>query len=200
MSITEEAPVDPGPPPSTHVEILRWPADAGRRGALLEEGRPCLWLVAHGELLPSIGPNEDWVRLPADERDLHARLQHLRRPPRPTKLAPGAIRADEDGIVHWGEARAMLPAIEATILNHLGETPGRVVPRAELVELIWGDRPPSARALDSRLHTLRVRVEPLRLRIHTIRGQGFLLEARPPTTLPPAPGSDPPRSKQWSNS
>ena len=119
------------------------------------------------------------------------------------RLAPGEVRVDADGLLSFGPTRVVVPRIEATILNRLGASPERVVRRAELVDLVWPGCPPTVRALDSRIHTLRARVAPLGLQIHTIRARGFLLalRARPPASSrrpsPPPPG-DLRRSHRWS--
>ena len=76
---------DAAPYPLDEIELLRWPGDgpAGRRA-----GTPRLLLVSDGVLPPRLDAGEDWIRVPADERDLLARMQRLadefdrrRRPP-----------------------------------------------------------------------------------------------------------------------
>ena len=123
------------------------------------------------------------------------------RPPLDGRLRPGMVEVDEDGILLVDGRRAIIPPIEARILNELGRRPERVVTRTELTLEIWGSDDRSDRALDSRIHTLRGRIAPLGLTIHTIRGHGFLLAAEPPPpTFASASGSATPRSNPWSNS
>lgn len=162
------------------VAILRWPAEAHQREVLLAGGRPCLWILDEWELPPAPGPLEDWVRLPIDERDLHARVQRLAgRTSESSGLDPGEVHVDASGrLVHRGQ-RILVPPMEARILNRLAETPQQVVTRSELAELAWGDQARTARALDSRIHVLRTRVAAVGLAIHTIRGHGFLLAVAP---------------------
>lgn len=161
-------------------DVLRWPLDAAERPALRAARRPCLWLLELGELPPELDELEDWVRLPATPEAIHARTERLvARTLDAGRLRPGEVRVDADGIVAFGAGAAVVPPIEALILNRLGGSPDRVVRRAELVELLWSDAPRCQRAIDSRIHTLRARVEPLGLHIHTIRGQGFVLSRRP---------------------
>ena len=184
------------------VEILRWPAEAGRRRVALETGHACLWLLAQGELPPELGPREDWVREPSTDQEIEHRIHQLAGRPSPGRpLEPGEIHVDEDGILErWGEW-VTVPPIEAQILNRLGRSPERVVTRRELSEIVWCGDHRSARALDSRIHTLRGRLTPLHLTIHTIRGRGYLLAAQMPS--PPSPSAiepAPARSIQWSNS
>ena len=115
-------------------------------------------------------------------------------------LLPGEVLVDPDGLLTFGESRVIVPHIEAQILNRLGQNPGDVVGRTELTELIWRDDERSARAIDSRVHTLRGRIAPLGLTIHTIRGHGFLLAVEPEPPNDPAPERNAPRRYQWSNS
>ena len=61
------------------VEVLRWPAEAGRRAQLAARARPRVLLVEPGELPPPLDPEEDWVRLPVPARDLRARRARLAR-------------------------------------------------------------------------------------------------------------------------
>lgn len=124
-----------------------------------------------------------------------------RRPPLDGRLRPGMVGVDAGGIVEVDGRRAIVPPIEARILNELGRRPERVVTRTLLAQVVWGSDDRSDRALDSRIHTLRGRIAPLGLTIHTIRGHGFLLAAEPPP--PPfesASGPATPRSNPWSNS
>src|SRR5689334_98686 len=56
------------------AQLLRWPAEADRRGPA---DQPCLWLLPPGELPPLPKAGEDWIRMPADERDVAVRLRQL---------------------------------------------------------------------------------------------------------------------------
>lgn len=186
--------------PAPAVEVLRWPRDAGRRRALREEGRGRLWLLEPGELAPELEPLEDWARLPLDEVDLEARVERLAaRADSGVGLEPGEVRVGRDGLLDHRGARVVVPAVEAALLDLLGAHPGRVLLRDELLDAGWPDGHPSDRALDSRIHTLRVRLEPVGLVIHTIRGHGFLLAAAPDPARRFAPRAAARRSP-WSNS
>ena len=158
------------------VELLRWPADAARREELRREGRPRILLLGPNDLPPGLADHEDWVRVPVDERDLSARIQRLVHQARPVRdLQPGDIVVDENGLVRWQGHWVATPPIEADILRRLAETPGRMVARDELVALVWGAAPRQAHSLDSRIYTLRSRLQPVGLAVHTIRGRGFVL-------------------------
>ena len=57
------------------VVLVRWPHEAGRRSELTEQGVPRLLLVDE-EAEPPLPSDclEDWVRVPASEADVKARV------------------------------------------------------------------------------------------------------------------------------
>jgi hypothetical protein len=61
------------------AEVVRWPAEAGRRAELAAQGRPRVLLVEAGAVPPPLAPEEDWLRLPAPPADLRARRTRLAR-------------------------------------------------------------------------------------------------------------------------
>src|SRR5260221_101995 len=62
------------------VELVHWPRERQRREALAKAGVPRVLLVADGEVPPTrIGVGEDWIRVPADERDLFVRARRVSR-------------------------------------------------------------------------------------------------------------------------
>ena len=79
------------------VAVLHWPAQADEAEALAADGRPRLLLVAPDADPPvSRDPLCEWVRLPADERDVAARILLLTRrldppPERPRVDANGRL-------------------------------------------------------------------------------------------------------------
>lgn len=169
---------DVAPPPPT-TEILRWPADAERREDLRRRGRPRLLLLDPGAVPPArVDDMEDWTWTPTDERDLFARLNRLTLRARPRDLGPGDVEVTDDGDAVVGPHRIALPPAEARILRVLARPPGRLCSRPALEDAVWGARPHGPRALDSRLFTLRARLAPTGLAVHSIRGRGFVLGLR----------------------
>lgn len=163
------------------AEILRWPADAGRRDELRRHGRPRLLVLDPGAVPPArVDDLEDWVWTPTDERDLFARLHRLTSRSRPRDLDDVVVTAEGDVVV--GDHRVALPPAEARILGVLADPPGRVRSRPVLERAVWAGRPHGPRALDSRLFTLRARLVPVGLAIHSIRGRGFVLGPSVPST------------------
>ena len=183
------------------VEILRWPAEADQRAELVADGRPCLWVLDASELPPAVGPLEDWARATDDERDVASRVQRLAAlAPGGGALLPGDAQVDDDGLLHFGGQIIPVPPTEAILLDRLAATPERVVSREELGRLLWDDRPTNRSSLTSRIHTLRKRLRPVGLKIHAIRGHGFLLAADPVQPIEPAVVRDSPRRTSWSSS
>jgi DNA-binding response OmpR family regulator len=74
-----------------------------------------------------------------------------------------------------------LTAQEFRLLRHLAENAGRVLSRARLLESVWGMQfDPGTNMVDVYISYLRAKVDkgfdrPL---IHTMRGVGYVLEAR----------------------
>jgi len=160
------------------VEMLRWPGDAARRQDCAEQGIPCLLLLEEGVVPPVPGrPLEDWIRLPADELDLVARLRRLE-----SLANRGSERpvVDDEGVLHVGEAWSALSTAEASLARRLTAEFGRMVGRDELLAAL---HPPSAtaparrpRTLDLQICRLRRRLSEVGLIVSAVRGRGYVLE------------------------
>jgi hypothetical protein len=161
-------------PPVTPVELVHWPRDQAHRALLARRGVPCVLLVAADADLPvSIGPTEDWIRLPADEHDVGLRAQSLcwrlaRAAAEPPRIADGVV-------VHAGR-RAPLSATEAKALEILLDAAGSVVSRRHLEAAVWPEGRPSPRSLDALLYRLRRRVAAVNIQVLAARGQGFTVD------------------------
>lgn len=139
---------------------------------------PRLHLVAEGERPPRCGELEDWVRLPVDRDELLVRAERLLARAHPP--AAPTIDVDGDGVVRCGGQIAIVGPQEAALLRLLVASGGRLVARASLVEQLWPDGAPhDPRALDNRVKALRQHLRAVPVRIHTVRGRGFLLEVAP---------------------
>ncbi|HSI48554.1 MAG TPA: response regulator transcription factor [Ideonella sp.] len=86
----------------------------------------------------------------------------------------GARRAQVDGQpVH-------LSARECIVLQYLMLKTGQIVPRDQLAALVPGwDAATSANALELLISRLRTKIEPGGVRLRTVRGLGYLLDAAP---------------------
>jgi len=137
---------------------------------------PVLYLIDPGVLAPMTwGELEDWVRLPADASELYDRADRLLT--RAAEAGSARTLVDDDDILRVGGQLVPLSPLEAGLVRILLEEPGTLVPRHDLEARLWPSTdPPEARALDNRIKRLRRHLRGLPLRIHTVRGRGFLLE------------------------
>jgi DNA-binding response OmpR family regulator len=156
------------------VELVRWPRDEVLRTNLARAGVARLLLVAEDADPPEvIGVNEDWIRVPADERDLVQRAQRLGR--WVAHLASEQLVLDDDGIVQRGGVAAVLSELEARLLAQLLACPG-VASRQQLEQAVWRHGPPSPRSLDNLVFRLRGQLQRLGAAIRSVRGKGYLVE------------------------
>jgi DNA-binding response OmpR family regulator len=162
------------------VAVLHWPAQAQEAEVLAADGRPRLLLVA-ADADPPVVPDPlcEWVRLPADERDVAARILSLTRRLAP---APERPRVDPTGRLLFGKAWVALSPTEARLAAVLAENYETVVPESELGRRGWPAGTWGANALRVHLTRLRQRLAPLGLEVRAVRTQGFILQASPAGT------------------
>jgi DNA-binding response OmpR family regulator len=86
------------------------------------------------------------------------------------------VLVDDDDILRRGDAWVALSPIEARLARAFLEDCGRLLGRKTLGIAGWPDGVPNPRSVDSRIKSLRRRVAPLGLRIHSIRGRGYLAD------------------------
>jgi DNA-binding response OmpR family regulator len=80
--------------------------------------------------------------------------------------------------VMLGGAHVDLPASELALLETLAVRVGRVVSKQIIAERLGGGtNPPSDTAIEVCVHRLRRRLGPYGLKVRTLRGFGYLLEA-----------------------
>jgi DNA-binding response OmpR family regulator len=84
--------------------------------------------------------------------------------------------------VFRGDTEIRLTVREFDLLRYLAEHPGRVVGRTRLLEAVWDTRhDPGTNVVETYVSYLRTKIDkgfepPL---LHTVRGVGYVLEARP---------------------
>lgn len=117
---------------------------------------------------------EDWIRVPAGEVDLRARVEGLRR--RVEARFDPAPALDDHGVLRLGDRWVSLPPVEARLTAALLNRYGAVVPRDSLARAGWPAGAPGRNALDVHMLRLRRRLAPLALAIRTVRSRGYLLE------------------------
>ena len=155
---------------------MRWPVEATWRDELRREGRPRLLLLEDGADPPLAGPEdlEDWIRVPAGDVDLRARVEGLQR--RTEARVDPAPALDDDGVLRLGDRWVSLPPVEARLTGALLDRYGAVVSRDALARAGWPAGAPGRNALDVHMLRLRRRLSPLALAIRTVRSRGYLLE------------------------
>jgi DNA-binding response OmpR family regulator len=158
------------------VVLVRWPVEKVRRNELRKEGRPRLLLLEDGAPPPPIAADdfEDWIRVPAGEGDLRARVEGLRR--RVEARTDPAPVLDDDGVLRLADRWVSLPPVEARLTAALLDRYGAVVSRDALARAGWPAGAPGRNALDVHMLRLRRRLSPLALAIRTVRSRGYLLE------------------------
>ena len=161
------------------VELVHWPRDDALRRHLARAGVARLLLVERDAVPPSeVGVDEDWVRLPADERELWTRAERLSRL---SAALDRELPVLHDGrVLTHGAGTVVLSRGEAVAIRMLLDAVGTVVPRAVLEEALWPDGAPrSGRALDALIERLRRRLTGMHLCIRSARAKGFVIYLEP---------------------
>jgi DNA-binding response OmpR family regulator len=156
------------------VVLVRWPEEAAERDRLTESGIPRLLLVAPEADPPdTVDPLEDWIRLPADDRDVRARVGTLAaRAP----LDAPVPEIDGDGLLRFRGDWVSLSPVERSLASELVSRFGAVVGRDVLGRRAWPGGLPTRNALDVHMLRLRRRIAILGLEIRTVRSRGYLLQ------------------------
>jgi hypothetical protein len=158
------------------VTLLRWPEDVERADRVLEQ--PTLWLLSADAPPPDDWDAlTDWIRLPADPRDVRARVDVLLRKAR--AIPPPEV--DQYGVLRNAGRSVNLSPIEARMIEAFLAQPGTVLTRPQLGAAGWTDRAPNLRSVDSYVKSLRRRIAPLDLSIETVRRHGYMLHVEPPS-------------------
>lgn len=155
--------------------MVRWPEEAERLDGLRSAGRARLLLV-EGDCPPPVAIDrlEDWIRLPAPDLDLRARVDGLTRAA--VECALEHPQVDDDGLLRYSQEWVSLPPVEARLAAALVDRFGSVVSREALTRAAWTDgQAPGRNALDVHMSRLRRRIESMGLLITTVRSRGYLL-------------------------
>ncbi len=163
---------------SDGVVVVHWPEDAEHARELARIGIPRLLLVAADAEPPDGSELSDelsaWVRMPAYERDVQAQIVELR-----SRASIGRPILGDHGLLWRGSKWVALSPIEARLTAAFIARPGRVISRGRLEETGWPGGRPNGRSVDARIKALRRRIAPVGMRIHTVRGQGYIAEIQP---------------------
>ena len=161
------------------VVLVRWPVEAERRDRLREAGTPRVLLVEDGPPPPPEDCLEDWIRVPADDADVRARMEAVVAR-RGRHVSPDTPDLDADGVLRFSGAWVSLPPVEARLTTALVDRFGAVVGRDALARAGWPEGAPGRNALDVHVLRLRRRLGTVGLSIKTVRSRGYLLEAAAP--------------------
>ncbi len=144
----------------------------------MERGAPRLLLLeSEAGPPPACDCLEDWIRVPASEADVSARVRSLAQ--RAGHHDSGAPSLDSDGVLRYATSWVPLPPVEARLTDALLGRFGAVVSRESLARAGWPEGAPGRNALDVHVLRLRRRIAPLGLVIRTVRSRGYLLENGP---------------------
>jgi len=158
---------------------VRWPIEQARLDELRQQGRPRLLLLEDGAPPPPPPTGaeelEDWIRVPASELDLRARVEWLRL--RLEARVDPSPHLDDDGVLHLGDRWVALPPVEARLTAALLDRYGAVVSREALARAGWPSGVSGRNGLDVHMLRLRRRLMPLALAIRTVRSRGYVLES-----------------------
>ncbi len=125
---------------------------------------------------------DDYLVKPFAPTELVARLRAVTRRHenrRAELLGTGALRFDPKAQRAWIRDEPLhLSARECVVLQYLLAQAGRIVPREQLFALVPGwTAATSDNAMELLMSRLRAKIEPGGVRLRTVRGLGYLLEA-----------------------
>jgi DNA-binding winged helix-turn-helix (wHTH) protein len=155
------------------VVVLYWPDEADK---VERVGVPRLLLVEQGVAPPTVTSClEDWLRLPAHDADIRARLVALAER---AARHPAVTALDEHGQLSHRDATVFLSPIDQGLAEVLVANFGRPVATADLTARAW---PQGGSGVALRVHVSRLRrhIAPLGLQIRSIRGYGYVLRDGP---------------------
>jgi len=162
---------------TTDVAVLRWPDDQEESARLERLGLPRL-LVVEPEMAPpeSASCLQAWIRFPATDEDVRARLAALGHH---AARHPAAPVIDPWGQLSFRDMNAFLSPREHAIAQALVNLFGTAVSEDELIQAGWPEDDGTATALRVHCHRLRRRLAPLRLTVKSIRGYGYMMHQVP---------------------
>jgi DNA-binding response OmpR family regulator len=156
------------------VVLVRWPEETLHLGELRGSGTPRLLLVGPEASPPdSVDPLQDWIRLPAEDRDVRARVATLEARASNGLATP---EIDDDGLLRFRDRWVSLSPVERELAGALVERFGAVVGRELMARKAWPSGAPTRNALDVHILRLRRRIAPLGLEVRTVRSRGYLLQ------------------------
>lgn len=166
---------EPGAYSPSDVVVVRWPEQAASIQRLRTLGRPRLLIVAPDAPAPeTIDCDEDWIRRPAEDADVRARITAIAARATRHALTP---KATGDGRLmfrgRWVNVSGIEEALARVLLAHFGE----LVDDRTVEVAACSVRPATPNTVHVNLSRLRKRLLPLGLAIRRVRCQGYVMEA-----------------------
>jgi len=165
------------------VVVLRWPEQAEDVHRLDALGVPRLLLVEPGAAPPeSASCLQDWIRLPADDADVRARIAVLSLRP---ACHPSRPEINDVGQLSYRGWSTFLSPLDERLARALIADFGCLVTEETLETLGW-PRGTTVHAVRVQVSRLRRRIEPLGLGITRARNSGYVMHDGPvgDTTVP----------------
>ena len=157
-----------------HVLLVQWPEEEPQRAAAAAAGMPRVLVVAENQPPPLVADDlEDWVRSPAAEADVDARVRTVLARARAKRRVVPTLQ--DDLLSFCGRSVALAP-LDARLVDALLQRYGAVVSRDAMFAAGWPGESPHRNVLDVHLLRLRRRITPLGLTVKTVRARGYLLE------------------------
>ena len=173
MDLAERTSSSSSPSSGQFVALLRWPEEAAKVGELRAAGTPRLLAVAPDAPPPEADDcDEDWIRLPATDDDVSARLRAVAARAARHATAP---TVKGDGRISFRGRWEPLGDTEEAVAGALVARFGEVVDAATLARAV--DPPLTGNAVRIHIMRLRSRVRGLGLEVRTVRSHGYVLEA-----------------------
>jgi two-component system OmpR family response regulator len=170
-----ETVAQPGAYSAADVAVVRWPEDSARIQRVRTLGRPRLLIIGPDTPAPAtVDCGEDWIRLPAEDADVRARIAAIAARATRHGLTP---RTTGDGRLmfrgRWVNVSGIEEALARVLLEHFGE----LVDDRAMETAVSAATPRTSNALNVNLSRLRKRLAPLGLVIRRVRHRGYVMEA-----------------------
>jgi len=166
------------------VVVLRWPEQALDVERLDALGIPRLLLVEPEAAPPQVSSClQDWIRLPADDADVRARIEVLSH--RPT-WHPSRPCVDDVGLLSYRHQSLFLSPLDERLARLLIEHFGEAVPETTLLEHGWKSGT-SIEAMRVQVSRMRRRIAPLGLGITRVRRNGYVMHHETIEAAKPSP-------------
>ena len=154
------------------VVVLRWPEQALDVERLDALGIPRLLLVEPDAAPPQVSSClQDWIRLPADDADVRARIEVLSH--RPT-WHPSLPHVDDVGLLSYRHHSLFLSPLDERLARVLIQHFGELVAEETLLEHGWPSGT-SIEAMRVQVSRMRRRISPLGLGITRVRHSGYVM-------------------------